>query len=111
MSGLRQTHRVRQLAHVQAPRQRNLSLLSACDMRNQRRSPRSPGREEREEGELEGRGQGSWGEGANLVILSAAAAAANSTSSGEVETEQHKITRVMKTSGIAAQGRTWGKNE
>lgn len=109
MSGLRQTHRVRQLADVQAPWQSNLSLLSACDMRNQRRSPRSPGIEERE---LEGREQGSWGEGANLVILSAAAAAAaNSTSSGEVETEQHKITRVMKTSGIAAEGRTWGKNE
>lgn len=34
---------------------------------------------------------------ANLVIMSAAAA--NSTGSGKVETEQHEITRVMKTPG------------
>lgn len=68
--------------------------------------PRLLGRGNWEEGELEGRERGNWGEVANLVIMSAAAA--NSTSSGKVETEQHEITRVMKTPGSHMEGDVGG---
>lgn len=56
-----------------------------------------------EEGVPQGRERGDWGEGANLVIMSAAAA--NSTSFGKVKTEQHEITRVMKTPRPSPHGR------
>lgn len=49
-----------------------------------------------------GQRAGDWVEAANLLIMSAATA--NSTSSRKVETEQHEITRVMKTSGFVPQG-------
>lgn len=91
-----------------------------CDTRNQRSPPRLLCTENWEEGELEGREQGNWGEIANLVIMSGAAAAAaaavaaNSTGLGKVETEQHEITGVMKTPGSVPHrdahrhtGKTW----